>query len=204
MERTGNLASFLIKESRINELIRKEEDGQNHWGEETNRLLQSLARQTPNRIYVGDDGRMARVIIFSDIIEKWPYNIYWELLQPNIEPWEWSIEKTEIFTGANPQTLDKQLSHVRAKYGLRKDLLTNPDRVKYIIGGNSLSMSNFIHAVDTSSGIVACQYHTSPMGPRFVRWEHGKSADQTEGATLTLQKVPEDILTHQNPYASQL
>ena len=164
-----NIASFYIRQNvRMHERIAKVNGEQFDAQAAISELLSALAHQTPNRIYCSDDGLTGNVVFFEDLLERYPFNMYWEVMRGNDEQQLWETVRKDSLVCADRDSLEEQIRQLRARFRLRGDLLLKPDEVFVIDDPNLVRAETaYIHTLRMGETRFVTQYHLGQIGASF-------------------------------------
>ena len=205
LESSNNLATYFVRESRRNDkILRDERDEEEGFvpGQEVEKLLSSLVHQLPNRVYAGSDGRLGRLVFFSDKEEGFRYVAYMEVLNPDESSgFAWNQYRKETIIGNNPQGLEQEITRWRQRFSLEHDLAQKPDGV-YVATGLPSSNEVFAHSVMNGEKRITSYYFLSVLGtPRYVGFSRGEVKPEIELSPIA--SVPEEILLYANPFGTR-
>lgn len=198
-----HMVARMVWEARRNDAIKqKYEDTDNSdLFPSTERLLKSLTQQAPNRIYFGPDGRVCRVLFFSE--NGLPYQARIETIELGDDP---KIVKSEGISGRSIAALEQEITWWRRQFRMPGDLLTNPLMVLESteepgeivhIGGIEKQIGSLV----TVSDLVYCRYYQSSLnGPRFIDLGAGSDYKIRDEEFRRLDSPPAFILRHLNPF----
>lgn len=199
-----HMVNRMVWEARCNdEITRKHGEETSDLFPSTDRLLKSLTRQAPNRIYFGSNGRVSRALFFSE--QGMTYQVRVETLQLDDNP---RIVKSEYVVSGSPGGLEQEITWWRRQFGMPGDLLTKPlfimeslEREGEIIhvGGVEKQVGDLVTITD----LIYCRYYQSSLnGPRFIDLGVGSNYKVNVGEEFrNLGGPPSFILRHLNPFS---
>ena len=191
-----DIASYLVNERRSNELLRVGEFGFIP-GEEVHAVLEGLVRQMPNRIYVGRNGRVGRVLLYSDKKEGFKNAAYMQVIESEPElVSRWKNFKAENFVASSRQAIEDEIVTWRNRYGLAVDLVRNPGNV-YIADGFPRNSNVYAHSVFEGAEKITSYYFITAFNvPYYIGLHRGENSGKPEVTLSRIAESPREILHH--------
>lgn len=187
-----NLANYLIKQARESEEFFQRTGQKDESGAfpEIKKVIEGLTRQIPNRIYFAPDGRVCRVLFFSE--DELPYQARIETLELGSNP---RIIKSEGIVTATSADLEKEVSWWRRQFAMSGDLLLNPS----LVIESLKNPGQFAHI--GGSDVVFCHYYESTAnGPKITNL--GSGIHRRNGDFKVLAEPPSFIYEYAHPFAT--
>lgn len=158
------------------------------------KLLQGLIRQVPNRVYFNENGEMLRALFFKG---EFPHEAYIDVIQPQNDGWE--TEKSEYIIGRTPKDVEDQVAFLRSRFGMRYDLLSQPDQV-YKAQDSNFGIT-FIHIGGLEKPLVGCEYFMTNLfrsTPRFISYERPDPSRLSVEELILQTSPPSGIIDYSN------
>jgi hypothetical protein len=184
-----DIANLLIKEANWNENL-----GDKEYKTE---LVRNLTRQTPNRVYANPDGRVARVLFFSD--QERPFQAYMETLDFNGEFWQ--RYRSQFLASSNPAGLEEEIARWRQAYGMAEDLLEHPFAVFEVSDRDEQVSEEYLHVVKTHDSAVVLHYFLGAVRqPYIINISKGTILNINSGTFRRMNQPPLEITIYANPF----
>lgn len=172
-------------------------------GETAKDLLPILAYRMPNRIYCSQNGLIGRTVFYEDMMERFPFNMYWEVLSPDSDGQYEKVERSETLVGIDVNALESELKFVRGRFDLKGDLLLKPDTVHAIDMPHLVRPNtSFIHTLALGKQHYVAQYHLSETGATLTRMQNSQGPIQ-EVETIEIGSIPAGIVEHSEFFRSK-
>ncbi len=191
--------NFQVKEAARNEQMSRETDEQGlppFLGQEAkNLLVRNLVRQAPNRIYFDGQGRVCRVLLFSE--KDLEYESYMEIVEPAEQPsaLDWRTVKSQYFDGASPQDIEKELAFWCTRFDMRYDLLQEPTEVLEVLANSG---TEYVHVLRGQRPIY---YHYTLTAQGFLTLSLSLTENPHIGTlTKIVQSVPQTVVEYSHPF----
>lgn len=191
--------SMLVKEARRNDEISRtypSTDLPEIFGpNSTPRLVEKLAFQGPNRIYVSKDGLVMHVLMWQGT--EYDYEAYYHVFDfknPQQAQEEPKIRSEWLITGS-PVDIETEVLRFKRKHMLTGDLLLKPDAILESLHHEG----EFIHLLGQEE--VYCRYHVSPMrGIRVIDLGFGDFRTNPSENFRTIPTVPPETRQYAFPF----
>lgn len=190
-----DIASFLIAERRLNEQFRRDEP-RFVPGEEVEAVLGGLVHQMPNRVYCGKNGRLGRVLFYSDRKEGFKNAAYMQVMEPDTEPLGWRNVKKESLIANGPKAIEEEIMRWRRAHGMAIDLVKNPRNI-YTVEGFPGNDNVYAHSVFEGAEKITCYYFITGLKiPYYVGTYRGEDSEKPEMILTKIDRPPVEILQH--------
>lgn len=184
-----DVANMLVKEANWNEDL-----GDKGYRE---KLIRKLVHQTPNRLYTSPDGKIARVLFFSD--QHQSFQAYMETLDFNGDYWE--RYRSQFVSGTDGQSLEKDILLWRREFFMYEDVLGNPTGVFKVTETKDPEKDKYLHVVRNRGNPISCYYFIGASRQPYVMGIfRGPVLPFNAGVFRPIPNVPEETQNYSQPF----
>lgn len=183
----------------VTNMLVKEANWNSQFGDKDykSELIRNLARQSPNRLYVSPDGRIMRVLFYSD--QELSYQAYIETMVRQEE--QWTRYRSEFTTGSDPKSLEEQILRWRRTYAMSQDILANPYAAFSVQGRLGQVSEEYLHVVKTGQSTMSCLYFIGNIRqPYILDIRPGVILPYEGGQFRPQAQPPSEIFSYTNPF----
>lgn len=185
----------LIKEARMNNAVPNPvmEGVDQTLFPSTQDLIEKLVIQGPHRVYTSPEGRVLRVLMFSEDRRK--YQCFAEVLGQTED--RWKRIKAEYSSWTSPEFVEGNINFLRAQWNMKYDLLRKPMAVFKIIGTNS---SDYLHLSEASEPAYFSYYVSNLGGIRTTGIGFAGPCNDLSRLDVVAE-VPPEVIRYSEPFA---